>query len=226
MYLQKSDNILLVWEHAIENGANLVLMRHGPKSGSNKSGLSSEGKEITKKYGEVLKHLGQEWINQAMLGHTEKERTKDTVQLLFPEQYKRINFIMSDLYSPYISDGLQDEINKWHMEVGRWRGYALNQTYCFLGKINDMDRIGAGIKKLLNLNIPIIFCGHSPSLELGVAQVLNIELAELGGFLNPLDSIHLKLDPDSGHPIWIARINPIRDYIDLESEACLNNGSA
>lgn len=235
MYLQKTENVLKIWKYAIANGANVVMMRHGPKSGSNESNLSEQGKKITTAYGQILGQLGFDWFNQALIGHTEKMRTRETVELLFPDLDSR-NFIRcSKFNSPLMSEELQRVVNRLHFSVGRWRGYSLNETYALLERINgnftiemeeDLWRVNAskvaeGIDGLFKLNCPVIFCGHSPNLEIGIIQVLRTDLIELGGFLKPLDSIHLKLGSD-GKPVWVARVNPIRDYIDPESEYFLN----
>lgn len=235
MYLQKSANILKTWLYAIENGANLVLMRHGPKSGSNESGLSKSGRKITFHYGHIINSLQNAWFSQALIGHTEKPRTRETVQLLFPELDQDRFQIVPDFNSPPISEELQRKVDQLHLNVGRWRGYYVNHTYCFLRNLDNSlalispeedlhgtitEHAARSIMELLHLNRPVIFCGHSPSLELGIVRILGIDLSKLGGFLNPLDSIHLKLS--SGQPDWIARINPIRDYIDAESENYMN----
>ncbi len=74
-----------------------------------------------------------------------------------------------------------------------------------------------GIKTLFDYKRLLIYCGHSPQIEVGCERLLNISLAELGGFLNPLDSIHLR---KNGEKIdFVARINPIVGYVDLEGEA-------
>lgn len=239
LHLQKSGSLLKMWRYAIASGANVVLMRHGPKSGSNDSNLSEQGIEITREYGEVISQLNWGWFQRILVGHTEKKRTIDTVELLFP----KLNFSRFVTYpklnSPPVSKELQEAVNKLHLKTGRWRGYSLNETYGLFNRLSgsftvDMEedlwdinanKVAEGIGELFGLNQPVIFCGHSPNLELGIVKILDIDLAELGGFLKPLDSVHLKLD-SNGKPVWVARINPIRDYIDLEAEHYLELPSA
>lgn len=239
MYLQKSSNLLKVWEYAIANNADVVLMRHGPKSGSNESDLSEEGVKIVKEYGEVLSQLNFWWFYNILVGHTDKKRTQETIELLFPKLDHRNFVVCPDLNSPPISKELQDKINELHLSIGHWRGYSLNETYALFDRLSinftiemaedlwgfNASKVADGIEELFKLNRPVIFCGHSPNLELGIIRILDIDLTELGGFLKPLDSVHLKLDSDR-KPVWVARINPIRDYIDAEREYFLEQTSA
>lgn len=238
MKLRNPRHILKIWQYAIEQGANVVLMRHGPKSGSNDSGLSEQGKVIVQQYGGVLKSLGSVWLNHALLYHTEKPRTLETLCLLFPESNPTLYHTLPKLNSQLISAGLQEQVNRFHLLKGRWLGYYLNHTYCLLESLGGtfpadspeecLDHIATeaadGVKELLALNRQVLFCGHSPKLELGTAELLGRNMLELGGFLNPLDSFHLRFN--HGRAKLVVRVNPILDYVDLESEGYLEGGEA
>jgi hypothetical protein len=109
-------------------------------------------------------------------------------------------------------------------------GYCPNHTYYFLKRLGgsfqnceDMEaianRMAKGTKLLFGENShPILYCGHSPAIEAGVAKLLKISISELGGFLKPLDSFHLRMF-ESGKVELVTRINPIVDYVDLEAES-------
>lgn len=229
MELRKADQLLQMWQRALNQGENLVLMRHGPKSGSNESGLSKQGEKLTSQYAGVLEPLWLKWLSSATLIRTSKARTKETLKLLFPKSSQSVYKFLPGLDSPPVSDELQQQANQLHTAIGRWRGYFLNHTYYFLEELGGKypvaeenlrtliaEKAASGIRTLLEEDRLTVFCGHSPSLEAGIIKVLGISLSELGGFLNPLDSIHLVMN--SGRVKWVVRINPIRGYIDLESE--------
>ncbi|MFH1661570.1 MAG: hypothetical protein ABIA02_00515, partial [Candidatus Falkowbacteria bacterium] len=78
------------------------------------------------------------------------------------------------------------------------------------------ERMAKGIKKLFEHDKLAIYCGHSPSIEVGCQSLLGLSLSEFGGFLNPLDSIHLRMNECEIE--FVARVNPIIGYQDLESE--------
>ncbi|MBP9822366.1 MAG: hypothetical protein KBC81_02920 [Candidatus Pacebacteria bacterium] len=239
MRLGREDHIAKQWRYSNNsvNGVNVILMRHGPKSGSNNSGLSDPGAMITQQYGRLLcREFGVVWAASNGMYHTEKRRTRDTLSLMFPFLNQENFGTMALLNSQAISAGLQEQVNRLHLERGRWLGYYLNHTYCLLESLGGVfpadspedclpfiaDEAARGIKQLGSVedNGKILFCGHSPKIELGVAKLLGVSILELGGFLNPLDSIHLRIV--DGHATWVSRINPIVGYIDAESESCMD----
>ena len=228
MYLAQSHKLNQKWTHALNEGANIILMRHAPKADSDNSDLSTEGEELAKAYGYMLDPLTYDLLVNLRLYCTSKGRTANTLKLLFPKSNSE-NFIrFPELDAPKVSNLVQDQCNNLHVNVGHWRGYYLNHTYYFLEKLGGKydkenihtvvaERMILGIRKLSNHPGQNLYCGHSPTLEVACEHLLNTTLAELGGFLNPLDSIHLKM---SGNKVeFVARINPIVGYADLESEA-------
>ena len=226
MHLAAPGRILKIWKYAIEQGANVVLMRHAPKAGSNESGLSEEGRRLAIRYGNILR---LDPIDGGLLVCTTKDRTMYTLKYMFPfsdeSAYLRPRYLEVNKVSPFV----QDQVNCLHKEIGRFRGYYLNHTYYFLEKLGGRfdeenihtvvaQRMVKGIKQLFEFasSSIVIYCGHSPSIEVGCERLLGLTLSELGGFLNPLDSIHLRVKENKVE--WIARVNPIVGYVDLESE--------
>lgn len=227
MRLADPGKLLELWQYALDQKANVVLMRHAPKSGSDNSGLSEEGESLAIEYGHILRAGADLWRENPRLIGTSKNRTARTLKLMFP--------LSDPLHYPYLADldvnkvslGVQRQCNELHEKIGRFRGYYLNHTYYFLEKLGGQfdeenphtvvaKRMVRGIRSLLDSSLPVIYCGHSPSIEIGAMKLLGLSLSKLGGFLNPLDSVHLRMN--NGKAEWVARVNPIVDYIDLESE--------
>lgn len=226
MRLQKSEKLLMLWHRAFFMGANVILMRHAPKAGSDDSDLSNEGEYLAIQYCEVLRQAFAK--NMPILFCTAKTRTQRTLKLLFPFTNMSTYRQLSDLRVNKVTLFVQKQVNSLHKTVGCFRGYYMNHTYYFLeelgGKFDEenihtdiAERMVRGIKSLFNLKQTVIYCGHSPAIEVGCEKLLGMSLSELGGFLNPLDSIHLRM-MTGGKVELISRINPIVDYIDLESE--------
>lgn len=229
MNLRDTNKLLTLWQHALENKANLILMRHGPKLGSNESGLSLEGIRLSQDYAHILETVFQK--KKMELIHTDKARTRDTLICLFPHRFvgcEQTQLCPEDMLSNIVTPSLQDQCNKLHREIGHPRSYFVNHTYYFMeqwGAKFDCEnlkvigeRMAKGIQLLASTNAPVtIYCGHSPAIEVGCEALLNISLSELGGFLNPLDSIHLNVRSD-GSVHFVARVNPIIGYRDIESE--------
>lgn len=229
MQLLEKQKLLEMWNYSLDQGANVVLMRHAPKSGSNESGLSEQGIRLTKAYGEVLARAAN--LRNPQLLCTSKKRTTDTLYYLFPSFPARTHTITTDLEVNAISPLVEKQFPHIHVAIGHFRRYYLNHTYYFLEKLGGTfgdpsdeanlhtviaERMARGIKSLFDFNKTVVYCGHSPSIEVGLEKLLGLSLSELGGFLNPLDSIHLR---KYGNQIqWVARINPIVGYVDLESE--------
>lgn len=230
MRLAPPDKLIKLWQHTFNSGANVILMRHAPKSGSNDSGLSEEGIRLSLKYGRLLATIWRLRENKGMrllFSCTSKDRTPQTLKLLFPSSKSSHYSRLSCLDAPKVTSFVQEQVDRLHRTIGRWRGYYGNHTYYFLEKLGGQfgqenlhtvvaERMAKGISKLDGLGTVTIYCGHSPSIEVGLEKLLGISLSELGGFLNPLDSIHLRMKGFETE--WIARINPIVDYVDLESE--------
>lgn len=220
MHLAAPDRILKIWKYAFEQGANVVLMRHGPKAGSNESDLSEEGRQLAFRYGNILRLAP---FASPTLACTSKDRTMYTLKYMFPfsdelaylrPQYLEVNKVLSFV---------QNIVNYFHKRVGRFKGYLPNHTYYFFDKENlhtiVAERMVRGIEQLFeftNFSNIVIYCGHSPAIEVGLEKLLGLTLSELGGFLNPLDSIHLKMKENKVE--WVARVNPIVGYIDVENE--------
>ena len=152
--------------------------------------------------------------------------------MLFPQSDSWAYRQSSDLRVNKVTPFVQDQVDKLHKAVGCFRGYYGNHTYYFLEKLGGRfdeenihtvvaERMAKGIAQLFDFGKIVIYCGHSPSIEVGVEKLLGINLSELGGFLNPLDSIHLRMKKDNIE--WVARVNPIIDYVDLESETYFKN---
>ncbi|MFC1756645.1 hypothetical protein ACFLZC_00585 [Patescibacteria group bacterium] len=213
-----------LWRHFFKKEASVVLMRHAPKYGSDSSGLSKEGRLFAQKYGCVLARAN--YLKDITFVDTDKQRTTDTLNLMFNISGGAMRF--NDLNSPRISSFVQRQVEDLHMKVGRFRNYFLNHTYYFLERLGgeyDAEhlhkvvalRMATGIIKLFEFeqNL-VVYCGHSPSIEVGCEKLLGKNLSEIGGFLNPLDSIHLK--KTNNQIEFVGRINPILGYVDLESE--------
>lgn len=231
MKLKEASKLLEIWRYAIDQGANVVLMRHAPKAGSNETELSKDGIQIARDYGEILSGLSPDFLEKVIFCRTDKLRTKDTLKAVFPFSSPKKYLHLPDLDSPKVSPEVQEQVNRLHDKIGRWRGYYLNHTYYFLeelgGRYDKEDlfsvvgiRMVDGIKKLFGYKRAVVYCGHSPSIEISCELLLDITLGELGGFLNPLDSVHLRKRKNGIE--FIARINPIVDYMDLESEMFFN----
>ncbi len=228
MYLKEAHKLWEIWNYALNQDANVVLMRHAPKAGSNLSDLSEEGKRLAERYGRMLISLDAEgFFKKAIFVHTEKSRTTATLQAVFPFSDPAVYLQPSDLVSPAVSPFVQNQVDRLHVQLGHRRGYYLNHTYYFLENLGGgfdaenlhtvvAERMSKGIRELFEYDQLVIYCGHSPSIEVGCEHLLGISLQELGGFLNPLDSIHLR---KTGEKIdFVARINPVIGYVDLESE--------
>lgn len=227
MYLASENKLLELWKYSFAMKANVILMRHAPKSGSDESGLSEEGGSLAMRYGNVLRQCSELAENAPILFCTAKVRTQHTLNLLFPSfnpsDYRQTSDLRVNKVTPFV----QDQTNEIHKTVGCFRGYYGNHTYYFLEKLGGRfdeenihtevaERMAKGIKSLFSLGQLVIYCGHSPGIEVGLKKLLGITLSELGGFLNPLDSMHLRMTDDKVE--WVARINPIVDYVDLENE--------
>ncbi len=230
MRLQEPSKLLKLWTYALERDANVVLIRHAPKAGGNNSYLSEEGERLAMAYGVIFGSALK--AKQFALSCTSKNRTVQTLKLLFPIFDSTTYLYPFDLEVNKVTPSVQEQCDKLHMEVGFFRGYYGNHTYYFLEKLGGQfdeenihtiiaKRMARGIRALFDLKQLVIYCGHSPSIEAGLETLLGLTLSELGGFLNPLDSIHLRLKENKIE--WIARINPIADYIDLENEVCFKN---
>ena len=227
MKLLEDKKLLQRWRFALEAGANIVVMRHAPKSGSDNSDLSDEGARLATEYSTVLQRLGELIPSDIKFVATTKERTRQTIQLLFPRLAtpERLGFVL-DLDTPPITEEHQQMTLDAHRKFGHQRHYLVTHTYYFLEKLGYLDssclhttvaeRMVRGFKNLNSLSRSVIYCGHSPSIEVGLERLLGIPILELGGFLNPLDSIHLKATEDQIE--LVCRINPIVDYVDAESQ--------
>lgn len=227
MHLKKSRKLLNLWLYALDKGANIVLMRHGPRLISNDGDLSEKGKKLVIQYGEkVLVNLLDNRLKGLLLACSPKRRTADTLKLLFPFSCRQ-KYNRSELDDNTVSKFVQEQVDECHAGIGRWRGYHMPHTYYFLENFGGVDesnlhtivaeKMKHRIKGLLSLGWSVIYCGHSPQIEVGCERLLKISLAEIGGFLNPLDSIHLKIE--NGIVEFVARVNPIIGYIDIESES-------
>jgi hypothetical protein len=235
MQLQNLDKLLEKWSYAFKNKALVTLMRHAPKSGSNESGLSEEGKRLATEYGKIFRSLFEpkfdvflDKFGEFIFFRSEKERTAQTLELVFPWSKPDEYYQCSLLQSNYVSPRVQDQVYELHRKTGHWRGYYLNQTYYFLQELGGSfeeennihtkitERMVEGILNLFAIKQPVIYCGHSPAIEAACIRLLGISLSEFGGFLNPLDSIHIS--QENGKFNLITRINPIVGYVDLESE--------
>lgn len=223
------------WRNALLNKSNIVFMRHGPKDGSD-GGLTAEGEALVRQYGEIIRDT----VGQTKLGlvHTDKPRTVKTLELMFPDLAAKHYYHFSEFNSPPVSDWLQNEVYRVHRLRGHDLGYLPQHTHYFLrqlgGKYDEQDpfrlaEMISGFQKiaaLVNSYGLVIFCGHSPSIEVFSENACHKSLSELGHFLNPLDSLHFKCESQPGiQPInlaLIARINPIAGYVDAEEEAFYN----
>ena len=225
MRLLEKNKLSESWNYSLKQGANVILMRHAPKSGSDESGLSEEGVKLAREYGKILK------LNDPLLICTSKQRTLDTINLLFPSSLINAPLILPDLEVNKVSSSIDKQCKRLHAKIGHFRRYYLNHTYYFLEKLGGTfgdklsecnlhttiaERMVRGIKLLFSYGKNVVYCGHSPIIEVGLEKLFGLSLSELGGFLNPLDSIHLRKKDNRIE--WIARINPIVDYVDLESE--------
>lgn len=230
MRLANPSKLLKLWQRARDQKANVVLMRHAPKSDSDNSELSEEGKRLAVEYGHILRADIYFWQKYPRLIGTSKNRTAGTLKLMFPLSNPLDYPYLADLDVNKVSPDVQRQCDELHEKIGRFRGYYLNHTYYFLEKLGGRfdeenphtvvaERMARGIRSLLDSGLPTIYCGHSPAIEVGVMKLLGLSLSELGGFLNPLDSIHLKINELNNRKAeWVVRINPIADYVDLESE--------
>ena len=226
MHLKEPSKLLEVWRYALGEGASIILMRHGPKAGSDQSGLSEAGQKLTQEYGGVLRNLGGVF-DKMLLAATSKDRTIETLKLMFPESDPGQYLKPPELDTIRVTPEAQRSCDDLHARLGHWRGYTVSQTFYYLQKYTGSDdtglhgevkkRIVDGIRKLLAYQQPVIYCGHSPQTEAAVAELTGLDLAELGWFLDPLSSIHLRMR--GGTIEFIARVNPIIGYIDLEAEA-------
>lgn len=226
MKLKPAGQLLAIWHYAVQNGATVVLMRHAPKAGSDQSGLSPAGRRLAKTYGLILKKLK---LSGVVLVGTDRSRTVDTLRLLFPDIAPDAYISLPQLRAPGVDNQLQKTVNYYHRRIGYPRGYTVSQTYYFLeqlgGSYGELDnqlhtaiteRVMLGIKNLFTHQRLVIHCGHSPPLEAACCRLLGMTLPELGGFFNPLDSLHLRMS--GGKIQLVARLNPIVGYVDLESE--------
>mgnify|MGYP003394889253 CR=1 FL=1 len=59
MHLASSNKLLKIWKYAFDQNANVILMRHAPKSGSDNSDLSKEGERLAIQYGEILSQYSE-----------------------------------------------------------------------------------------------------------------------------------------------------------------------
>lgn len=235
MRLAETRKLVQLWRYANKQGSNVVLMRHAPKAGSEGSDLSKNGKRLAAKYGDIiaLAHDVERDDKPVVFVCTSKKRTRQTLKLLFTSSHPKTYLHPPDLDTVNITPFIQDQVNAFHKTTGRWRGYYLNHTYYFLeqlgGKFDAENhaaigtRIAWGIRSLFLFDRTVVYCGHSPAIETGLEKLLGKSLAELGGFLNPLDSIHLRISEDTIE--WVARINPIVDYVDLESETYFDDNT-
>lgn len=227
MRLIRSVKLLKIWERAFDQGANVVLIRHAPKAGSDNSDVSEKGKRLAIKYGNFFREslIFVNW--DPVLFCTAKMRTQQTLKLLFPSSNPLNYRQLSDLRVNKVTPFVQDQVNKFHKTVGRFKSYCPTHTYYFLeklgGKFDEENihtvvakRMAKGIESLFDFGRTVIYCGHSPSIEVGLEKLLRIKLPEFGGFLNPLDSIHLRKRKNRIE--LVARINPIVGYIDAENE--------
>ncbi len=226
MYLKEDQKLLEIWNYALDQGANVVLMRHAPKAGSNLSDLSEEGEQLAKQYGRIL--IPEDSLKKAIFVRTEKSRTTATLQAVFPFSDPAAYLRPGNLISPNVSPSVQEQVDRLYVQAGHWREYYLNHTYYFLENLEGRfdkenlhtvvaERMSKGIRELFEHNQLVIYCGHSPSIEVGCEHLLGVSLSELGGFLNPLDSVHLRKTEEKID--FVARINPIIGYVDLESES-------
>lgn len=225
MHLKEASKILEVWEYALKERANIIVMRHGPKAGSDQSDLSEEGLKLTEEYGKILMNLGTA-LDGTILVATSKSRTTATLKAMLPDSEPDKYLRPPELDTVIVTLETQRDTDDFHAELGHWRGYTVSQTYFYLQRYTGGDdgrlhsevipRVAKGIKKLFDYARPVIYCGHSPQSEAAVAKLTGIDLTELGWFLNPLSSLHLRMQ--NGKIGFVARINPIIGYIDLESE--------
>lgn len=228
MRLKNFGKLLSLWKYAIEQGSNVVLMRHAPKAGSDDSGLSEEGRRLAIWYGSIVRFAP---LREMTLACTNKDRTVKTLKHMFPFSDEAIYLRPECLEANNILSFVQDQVNEFHKEIGRFKGYLPNHSYYFLQKMDisynqdDLHNVIAGrmargigeLFEIANSTNIVIYCGHSPAIEVGLEELLGLSLSELGGFLNPLDSVHLRMR--EGKIECVARINPIVDYVDLENES-------
>lgn len=228
MHLADQKKLVKLWQHAFGAGADVVVMRHAPKSGADDSDLSEEGGRLAAEYGKLLnENFGFRGSMQPFFVCTSRKRTEITLQLLFPFSDPSTYRQLPDLDASKITPDFQSHVNLLHKEIGRWRGYAVNHTHYFLEKLSGRfdeenhpaavaERMARGIRCLWHTpSLITIYCGHSPNIEIGLKKLLGVSLSELGGFLNPLDSVHLKVKNGIK---FVARINPIVGYVDMEGE--------
>lgn len=229
MRLGKPGYLTRVWEHALNQEANLVLMRHAPKSGGDQSGLSAEGEILAVKYGKILRSRFPD-LKNAALACTSKERTQNTLKLMFPKSNPEKYLKPADLEVNKVSPHVQNQVDELNKKIGCWLGYTSQMTYCFLEELGGhfdeenlhtvvVPRMIKGINALLEKGSLVIYCGHSPAIELVMAEILQKSIAEIGGFLNPLDSFHLQ--NRGGKIELVARVNPIINYMDARARRFL-----
>ena len=228
MRLKDSNKLLEIWKYALNQGANVALMRHAPKAGGNESILSAEGERLAKEYRTVLNSVFDLDGNvEPVLLCTSKIRTGRTLQIIFPGIDPKTFVCKTDLDANRISEAVERQVVEIHKKVGHWRGFALNQTYHFLDKFGGKDeeeflhtttaeRMSREIKDLLVSGKTAVYCGHSPQIEAAAEKILGVNVSEFGGFLRPLDSLHLKIN--GGRAELVARVNPIVDYEDAEAD--------
>lgn len=227
MQLADSSYLATVWQHVLSDANTITVMRHGPKSGGDNSDLSHEGVALIQEYAEILHPWWNTHFSKMAFIHTKKLRTTNTLQLLFPQSDPESYRFISELDAPTVSTAVQQSCDTLHAQIGRWRSYYLNHTYYFLEQLGGnygaehlhqkiVPRMVAALTDLLSTQSSFVYCGHSPALEAVVARLLNCSLTELGGFLNPLDSLHIRREP-TGSVELVSRINPILGYVDAES---------
>lgn len=228
MQLARAEKLLQIWRYSLDRGTNVILMRHAPKAGSNESDLSAEGVALTKSYSCILDSIWPD-LRAARFLCTSKSRTSHTLRELFPRALGNFE-ILSDLDANTITSEIEKRGPQLHTEVGRWRGLTVSQTYYFLTDWQEFDwrldlhgeSLGEVAQRMTEVILSLadckltIYCGHSPQIEVACEKLLDVSLLELGGFLNPLDSLHLKITSETKE--LVARVNPIVGYVDLESE--------
>jgi phosphohistidine phosphatase SixA len=99
MRLDNPKKLSKLWRHAFDNGANIILMRHAPKSGSDGSNLSDEGKKLASQYGNILRSLPLVRGSKPLILYcTTKRRTEETLELIFSTRF--FHTVLTPLHYP------------------------------------------------------------------------------------------------------------------------------
>lgn len=185
-----NQKILEIWKRNLSESA-LIIIRHSLKIVSKIStdeDLSPEGVKACQDYHEVILNI---LPLEAMYYDTSKIRTTTTLSLIF--ELNRI-YRLSELEFPKTDRRDKDEVTRVMKEKGLEGKLSRNEVSLRIEELGGKrysepftqikDRMIKGFRTLASLSKLAIYCGHSPSIELG----LNIEKEKL---LEPLETIFL-----------------------------------